>query len=191
MRQVRAKLEMNYPAASNGVSIGKFRITPRGGELNSCPPIFGGLKSAKEGVAMKKLYLVFLILIVSTFAAGCVAKKIEPNTLKSPDERALYDLMLARCQALNAKDMNLFREIYTKDSPELGWIENTGIPLWKQNGMNFKDPLLKRISMVGKDAAASFVLNGNNSSGTSFVYRVEVLYVKEGSQWKIESTGAR
>lgn len=140
---------------------------------------------------MKKLYLVFLILIVSILVWGCTANKIDPNTLKSPDERALYDLMLARCHALNAKDMDRFREIYTKDSPELEWIEDTGIPMWRQNGMNFNDPLLKKISVLGKDAAASFVLNGRNSSGTAFVYRVEVLYVKEGSQWKIESTGAR
>jgi hypothetical protein len=140
---------------------------------------------------MKKLYFVFLILIVSTLVLGCAVQKIDPNTLKSPDERALYDLMLARCQALNAKDMNRFREIYTKNSPELEWIENTGIPLWTRNGMNFKDPSLKRVSIMGKDAAASFVLNGSNSSGTSFVYRVEALYVKEGSQWKIESTGFR
>jgi hypothetical protein len=149
------------------------------------------LKSVKEGVAMKKLYLVFLILILSTFASGCVEKIIDPNTLKSPDKRALYDLMLARCHALNAKDMDLFRQIYTKDSPELEWIKNTGIPMWRLNDMNFNDPSLKRISIMGNDAAASFVLNGYNSSGTSFIYRVEVLYVKEESQWKIESTGAR
>jgi len=31
---------MNYLAASNGVSIGKFLIAPRGGELNPCPPYF-------------------------------------------------------------------------------------------------------------------------------------------------------
>lgn len=140
---------------------------------------------------MKKLHLVLLIFILSTFASGCLEKKIDPNTLKSPDRRALYDLMLVRCHALNAKDMDLFRKIYTKDSPELEWIKNTGIPMWKRNGMNFNDPSLTRISIIGNDAAASFVLNGNNSSGTSFVYRVEVLYVKEGSQWKIESTGAR
>lgn len=140
---------------------------------------------------MKKLYLVLLIFILSTFASGCLEKRIDPNTLKSPDKRALYDLMLARCHALNAKDMDLFRTIYTKDSPELEWIKNTGIPMWERNGMNFNDPSLIRISIVGKDAAASFVLNGDNSSGTSFVYRVEVLYVKEESQWKIESTGVR
>ena len=140
---------------------------------------------------MKRLYLVFLILILSAFALGCVEKNIDPNTLKSPDNRALYDLMLARCHALNAKDMDLFRRIYTKDSPELEWIKNTGIPMWKQNGMNFNDPSLTRISIIGNDAAASFVLNGHKSFGTSFVYRVEVFYVREGSQWKIESTGAR
>ena len=140
---------------------------------------------------MKKLYLVFLISILSMFAWGCVEKRVNPDTLTSPDERVLYDLMIARCHALNAKDMNQFRQIYTKDSPELEWIENTGIPMWNANGMNFDEPSLKKISMVGNDAAASFVLKGNNSFGTSFIYHVEVLYVKEGSQWKIESTGAR
>jgi hypothetical protein len=149
------------------------------------------LKSVKEGVAMKKLYFVFLIFILSVFVSGCVEKKIDPNTLKSPDKRALYDLMLARCHALNAKDMDLFRQIYTKDSPELKWIKNTGIPMWEENDMNFNDPSLKRISIMGDDAAASFFLSGSNRSGTSFTYRVEVLYVKEDSQWKIESTGAR
>jgi hypothetical protein len=140
---------------------------------------------------MKKLYPVFLILILSMLAWGCVEKRVDPNTLTSPDERVLYDLMVARCHASNAKDMNLFRQIYTKDSPELEWIEFTGIPMWNANGMNFDEPTLKKISMVRSDAAASFVVRGNNSFGTSFVYQVEVLYVKEGAQWKIESTGAR
>ena len=140
---------------------------------------------------MKKLYLVFLILILSTFASGCLEKKIDPNTLKSPDKRALYDLMVARCHALNAKDMDLFRQIYTKNSPELKWIKYTGIPMWNRNDMNFNDPSLKRISIMGNDAAATFVLNGNNSFGTDFIYEVEVLYVKEETQWKIESTAER
>ena len=140
---------------------------------------------------MKKLYLVFSILILFMFVFGCVEKKIDPNTLKSPDERALYDLMVARCHALNAKDMDQFRQIYTKDSPELKWIEHIGIPMWNASGMNFAEPTLKKISLLGNDAAASFVLRGENSFGKSFVYHVEVLYVKEGTQWKIESTGAR
>ena len=140
---------------------------------------------------MKKLYLVFLILILSMFASGCIEKKIDPNILESPDNKALYDLMVTRCKALNAKDMDMFRQIYTKDSPELEWIKKKGIPMWEENGMNFNPPTLKKISIIGDDAAASFSLSGRNKFGTSFYYRVEVLYVKEDSQWKIESTGAR
>lgn len=140
---------------------------------------------------MKKVCLVFLLLILLILTWGCIKEDISPNTLKSSDEKALFDLMVARNHALNAKDMALFRQIYTKNSPELEWIENEGIPMWKRNGMNFNSPLLKKISIIGKDAAASFVLRGNNSSGTSFTYRIEALYIKEGAQWKIESTGQR
>ena len=140
---------------------------------------------------MKKPYLVFLFLFLFMLAWGCVKKGIDPNTLKSPDEKALYDLMVARCRALNAKDMDQFRQIYTRNSPDLEWIENVGIPMWESNGMNFKIPTLTKISIIDNDAAASFVLNGNNRFGNSFVYIVEALYVKEGAQWKIESTGHR
>lgn len=140
---------------------------------------------------MQKRYLVFLAFLLLIVAWGCATTKIDPNTLQSPDERALYDLMLARGRASNATDMEQFRQIYTKDSPELEWIEKTGIPMWRQNGMRFNAPSLKKISIIGNDAAASFVLSGSNRSGRSFTYRVEVLYVKEQSQWKIESTGAR
>jgi hypothetical protein len=140
---------------------------------------------------MKKPYLVFLFLLVLMLSWGCVEKDIKPNTLESPDEKALYDLMVARCRALNAKDMDQFRKIYTKNSPELEWIENVGIPMWTSNGMNFHTPSLRKISIIDNDAAASFVLKGNNSSGRSFVYSVEALYLKEGDQWKIESTGHR
>jgi len=140
---------------------------------------------------MKKPYLVFLFLFFFMLTGGCVKKDIDPNTLKSPDEKALYDLMVARCRALNARDMNLFRQIYTENSPDLEWIENVGIPMWESNGMNFNTPSLRKISIIDNDAAASFVLTGNNSSGKSFVYSVEALYLKEGDKWKIESTGHR
>ena len=140
---------------------------------------------------MKKPYLVSLILILLISISGCVTENIDPNTLKSQDEKALYDLMVARGRAINARDMNLFIQIYTKDSPELEWIENEGIPGWERNGMKYKDPSLKRVSVIGNDAAATFVVKGNNRSGTPFSFRVETLYVKEKDQWKIESTGQR
>jgi len=140
---------------------------------------------------MKKLYLVFLTLILSMATSGCIEKKVDPVILKSTDEQALYDLMEARCRALNAADINMFRQIYIEDSPELGWIENTGIPMWTANGMTYRISSLKKISIIENDAAASFVLKGSNNNGDIFVKNVEVLYVKKGTQWKIESTGER
>ena len=138
---------------------------------------------------MKKLYVVFFMSILIMFISGCIQKQIDPNSLKTSDEKALYDLMVARCHALNAKDMNMFREIYTKDSPELDWIENVGIPMWKERGVEFEISSLKKISIVGNDAAASFMMSGSIYTGYSWLRNVEVLYVKEGNQWKIESTG--
>jgi len=87
--------------------------------------------------------------------------------------------------------MDLFRKIYTKDSPEIKWIEETGISQWRKNGMKYGQPSLKKISIIGNDAAATFRLSGSNEFGKIFIFNVEVLYVKVDSEWKIESTGAR
>ena len=134
-------------------------------------------------------FFAFLGLTLFIGMWGCIEKKIDINMLKTDDERALYDLMVAKCDAINAKDMNRFRQIYVTDSPELKWIENVGIPMWRQNGVEFKVASLKKISIVGNDAAASFSLHGSTSRGHTWVGRVEALYVKQGNQWKIESTG--
>jgi len=139
---------------------------------------------------MKKLYVAFLMLILLMFISGCIEKKIDPDTLKSPDEKALYDLMVARCRAVNKKDINLFRQIYTQDSPELKWIEETAIPMWSTNDVDYRVSSIKRISIVGNDAAVTFVLSGF-AKGWSWLRDTEVLYVKEKNQWKIESTGDR
>lgn len=141
---------------------------------------------------MQKPSLCYLIALVTALVSGCAATTgIDPGTLQSQDEKALYDLMLERGRALNARDMDMFRRLYTKDSPELAWIKNKGIPGWEQSGMRYSEPSLKKISIVGRDAAAAFVLIGRNGSGRSFLFQVEALYVKIDSQWKIEATGAR
>jgi hypothetical protein len=48
MKTYHDKIEMNDPAASNGVSIGIFIIAPRDGELNLYPPQEG--LSASSGL---------------------------------------------------------------------------------------------------------------------------------------------
>ncbi|MCP3876409.1 MAG: hypothetical protein GY699_25115 [Desulfobacteraceae bacterium] len=139
---------------------------------------------------MKLVYFYTILIISVCFLSGCVEKKIDPNSFKNPDKGALYELMVERCQAINKRDLSLFKSIYTKNSPELKWIEETGIPMWKNYRTTFKVSRVKKISIVGNDAAANFILSGQ-SGGNSFLKDVEVLYLKIGDLWKIESAGDR
>jgi hypothetical protein len=116
---------------------------------------------------------------------------MDVSLLNTPDKKALYDLMVARCEASNKTDMAIFRSIYVSNSPELDWIQNNGIPMWRRNGMHFKVQSIKKVTILGDDAAGRFVLNGVNSHGRRFIHTVEALYVKQGNQWKLESTATR
>jgi hypothetical protein len=140
---------------------------------------------------MKKVHLIFLILCAIIFILGCARKQVVSNVLDSPDKQALYDLMVERCAALSDTDMNRLEKIYTKDSPELEWIEKEGIPGWIHYGVTYYVHRVKRISIVGIDAAASFNLRGSTASGWPLEKDVEALFVKKGSKWKIESVGER
>ena len=139
---------------------------------------------------MKRLLGPWIPVLTVLFLAGCMQPKVDPDLLDSPDEKALHDLMVARCRALSEKDLALFEEIYTRDSPELEWIREQGIPMWRQWGVRFRVWSVKRLSILGDDAAGRFVLNGNNRYGKQFVETVEALFVRRDGRWKIESTGA-
>ena len=89
------------------------------------------------------------------------------------------------------RSMGSFKALYVEDSPELIWIEREAIPMWLEYEVFFEIDSLKKISIVGNDAAANFILYHTNKYATSFFKNVEVLYVKKGSQWKIESVGER
>ncbi len=140
---------------------------------------------------MKNVIRAVILIGLTTLLLGCVEKKVDTDLLDTPDKKALYDLMVARCEALNKAELKLFEDIYVHDSPELGWISNTGIPMWRQNGMRYNVQSLKKLSVINDDAAGRFVLVGYNRSGTRFVKSVEALFIKQDGQWKIESTGER
>ena len=141
---------------------------------------------------MKKHHAVFIVIGVLLFIGGCAMEPgIDPKALTSPDEKALYDLMEQRCQALNDKDMKQFQRIYVSDSPELEWIKSTGIPSWKRYGVSYNITSLKRICIIGNVAAATFMLRGTNQYGAVWGGTDEVLYEKQGHQWKIVAAGDR
>jgi hypothetical protein len=139
---------------------------------------------------MIKSNRIYMIMVIFLFCINCAGQKgIDPKTLSSPDEKALYDLMVLRCRAIKDHDEKLIASIYAMDSPELKWIHQKGLPMWWENGVVYTIYKINKISIVGDDAAASFVLNGHNRYGYTYTRYVEVLYIKEGSEWKIESCG--
>lgn len=139
---------------------------------------------------MKNVLWAIVLIAAAPFLSGCVEKKMYtiPDT---PDKKGLYALMVARCEAINKADLSLFENIYIQNSPELHWIANKGIPMWRENGMRYSVRSLERLSIVGDDAAGRFVLMGYNQFGRNFVPVVEALFTKQGGEWKIESTGER
>ena len=138
---------------------------------------------------MKKTYFVLLFLVLSLLVPwqGLAKDKQDPVIPDTPDGKALYELMTARNAAVNAKNFDMIVPLYTKDAPELEWIKKKGIPTWKKYGMKFKNLVLKKMSIIGDDAAASFSLTGRDRSGGRYWFVLEVLYVKVDSLWKIES----
>ena len=131
-----------------------------------------------------------ILLTAAPFLSGCVETRMYtiPDT---PDKKGLYALMEARCEALNKADFSLFKKIYIQDSPELQWIADQGIPMWRENGMSYSVRSFERITIIGDDAAGRFTLAGHNRFGRSFFARVEALFARQGGEWKIESTGER
>lgn len=134
---------------------------------------------------MKKLLIFLIGITLIAVMAGCM-KSIEPSTFESADHKILYDLMVERCKAVSAGDMERIYEIYAKDSPELDWLAGQINYL---SGFMFNVIDVKRISIVGIDAAGQFSVSVDPSNRP--LREVDVLYIREGSQWKIVSVAQR
>jgi hypothetical protein len=137
-----------------------------------------------RGQIMKRYLLCVTGIVLMLVTTGC-AKKAVHKGFQSGDHKILYDLLVERCKAFNTADMKRIRELYAKDSPELEWL-SLHMPHYHTMGVRNTVLEVRKISVVGMDAAGSFVVRVTPARRSPF-RQVEVLYVKEGSQWKIES----
>ena len=97
--------------------------------------------------------------------------------------------MVERCNAINARDADRLKRVYTKDASEPEWLAKEWFPNYERWGIKMEVAEVKKISIVGIDASGSFQLK---VSGRKFATaNVDVLYVKEGTEWKIESVAER
>ena len=79
--------------------------------------------------------------------------------------------------------------IYVKDSPDLQWLIREGLPEYTRWNITHKVTEMKRLTIVGVDAAGTFdlQLRGQLAQSRSPMATVDVLFVKTGGEWKIES----
>ena len=140
----------------------------------------------KEEMTMKKLSFYLLCFALFIFVTACVTGS-DPKkfNFKSSDHRLLYDLMVERCEAINARDGDRLKRVYAKEASEPEWLIENWFAEYNQYNITMNVVGINKITIVGIDAAGSYVLSftGRRSSSST----VTVLYVKEDSDWKIES----
>ena len=127
-------------------------------------------------------YLVLILIVI-----GCKQNvKEESFNFTTPDEKILYELMEERCKALSARDMDRLNQIYSKNSQDLVWISKEVMPILNSWPARYKIRKIEKLSIIGNDAAGRFKINVDNDYKIK-TKKVDVLYIKEDSNWKIES----
>ncbi len=127
-------------------------------------------------------YLVLILIVI-----GCKQNvKEESFNFTTPDEKILYELMVERCKALSARDMDRLNQIYSKNSQDLVWISKEVMPILNSWPARYKILKIEKLSVIGNDAAGRFKINIDNDYKFD-TKKVDVLYIKEDSTWKIES----
>ena len=127
-------------------------------------------------------YLILILIVI-----GCKQNvKEESFNFTTPDEKILYELMVERFNALSARDMDRLNQIYSKNSQDLGWISKEVMPILNSWPARYKIRKIEKLSIIGNDAAGRFKINVDNDYKIK-TKKVDVLYIKEDSTWKIES----
>jgi len=141
---------------------------------------------------MKKFFLFVACTAFIMATAACVTES-EPKkfVFQSSDERVLYDLMVERCAAINARDKERLKRVYAKDASEPEWLINNWFPNYIQYNITMKVADVKEITIVDMDAVGTYILSLYGQLGRSPRAEVEVLYIKEGPDWKIDSVAER
>ncbi|UCG09340.1 MAG: hypothetical protein JSV83_12045 [Desulfobacterales bacterium] len=138
---------------------------------------------------MKNVFVFLMSTALMTGMFGC-AKSFDPSTyeFESPEHKILYDLIVERCDAINDRDTERLKNIYAKESAEYDWLVSEWVPEYQRRGIFHTVVDVKKISIVEVDAVGTYVIRLAGQYGRrSPLGTVDVLYVKEDTEWKIVS----
>lgn len=127
-------------------------------------------------------------IIMTSFFSGCAMTNEGAHLLrlKTPDHQILYNLMAERCSALGRTNKDRLKTLYTEHSTEPDWLYKNVFPVLDQWPARYKIREIKKMTIVGQDAAARYVIYYSNNYKNN-IKTVDVLYEKENGQWKIDS----
>lgn len=123
---------------------------------------------------MKALYKKLpFILLLGLLMAGCV-QNTAPEEY-TPDQKEIIEVLTLFKVAWNKRDIQAMKNIYTKDSPELAWLEENLKSNSKRIYLRVKD-----VVVFENDAFATITISGGWSS------KELASLVKVDGQWKLE-----
>ena len=132
---------------------------------------------------MRKIFLYMACFVFIFNIMACVTGS-DPKTFvyQSSDHRLLYDLMVERCAAINARDGNRLKRVYAKDASEPEWLIKNWFPNYNQYSVTMEVSKVKKITIVDIDAVGAYVLSLSGQLARSSIAQVDVLYIKEDNE---------
>jgi len=143
---------------------------------------------------MKRCHVLCLCITILIALQGCATiEKTQPFEIDSSEQQALYDLMLERCAAINARDVARLKKVYADGSTEYGWLKDRWLPEYERWRITHRVIEVKKISIVDTDGAGQFVLklDGQLSRSRYPTPTVDVLFTRQADGWKILKVSER
>ena len=142
---------------------------------------------------MKHLVQLCLSALMLIVLQSCL-QNVETTAVHfdSSEQQLLYELMVERCEAINARDTERLRNVYADNSTEYAWLKDRWLPSYERFRINLYVHKVEKISVVDNDAAGRFVLELTGQLWGRYPYpKVDVLYVKQSDGWKILQVAER
>ena len=136
---------------------------------------------------MKWFMQLSLSTLMLIFLQSCLQNvETTPVQFDSSEQQILYDLMVERCEAINARDTERLQNVYADQSTEFAWLKDRWLPSYERFRIKHYVNRVEKISVVGADAAGRFVLELTGKLWGRQPYpKVDVLYVKQDNGWRI------
>jgi hypothetical protein len=136
---------------------------------------------------MKHFRIIWLSVSIAAAVCNCVQNIQTPAfQFDTSEQQILYDLMVERCAAINARDLKRLEKVYADQSTEYEWLKNRWLAVYERYRIMHRVYRVEKISIVDGDGAGRFVIKREGQLyGRNPYPTVDVLFVMQTDGWKI------